>query len=195
MKTSQSIKAYSIKPKAEYICSMNNEEIEALVKKEMFSYIFTPKMSLDEYERKLKMTFDYCVFDQDKSEKHRHAYQSIKKRFDITEETVIYELIENEQSAPFYAGFRLGERSTDPILFFKSFSEVSEGCFRSNSGDFCAFLIVYQGIDETEDSDPENDNYRHMYYQSVWAFNNVVYDRIRENIYNEFYIPRVHYLI
>ena len=67
MKTSQSIKPYSIRPKAEYIYTMNNEEIEALVKKEMSSYIFNPKMSLDEYERKLEKTFDYCVFDRNKS--------------------------------------------------------------------------------------------------------------------------------
>ena len=179
MKTSQSIKPYSIRPKAEYIYTMNNEEIEALVKKEMSSYIFNPKMSLDEYERKL--------------EKHRQAFRSLRKRFGIAEETRIYELIENEQSAAFYAGFRYGENSTCPILFFKSFSIVSEGCYLSNCGDFSTFLIIYQGIDETESSDSEDDNYKNMYYQSVWAFNNVVYDRIRQNIYKESYIPRVYY--
>ena len=193
MKTSQSIKPYSIRPKAEYIYTMNNEEIEALVKKEMSSYIFNPKMSLDEYERKLEKTFDYCVFDRNKSEKHRQAFRSLRKRFGIAEETHIYELIENEQSAVFYAGFRYGENSTYPILFFKSFSIVSEGCYLSNCGDFSTFLIIYQGIDETGGSDSEDDNYKNMYYQSVWAFNNVVYDRIRENIYKEFYIPRVYY--
>ena len=193
MEMSQSIKPYSIRPKAEYIYTMNNEEIEALVKKEMSSYIFNPKMSLDEYERKLEKTFDYCVFDRNKSEKHRQAFRSLRKRFGITEETRIYELIENEQSAAFYAGFRYGENSTYPILFFKSFSIVSEGCYLSNCGDFSTFLIIYQGIDETEGSDSEDDNYKNMYYQSVWAFNDVVYGRIKSGIYNELYIPRVYY--
>ena len=157
----------------------------------MSSYIFNPKMLLDEYEEKPEKTFDHCVFDRNKSEKHGQAFRSLRKRFGIAEEIRIYELIENEQSAAFYAGFRFGQNSTYPILFFKSFSIVSEGCYLSNCGDFSAFLIIYQGIDETEGSDSEDDNYKNMYYQSVWAFNNVVYDRIRENIYKEFYIPSV----
>ena len=170
---------------------MDNTEIENLVKKEFSSYIFMPKESLNEYEIKLKKTFDYNIINHSISKSmYEEAIQSVRKRFAIKNNTVLYELIENEQSSAFYSGFRFGERSSYPILFFKS---VPEDRFHSNCGDFDLFLMIYQGINEEEYHKGINQNYKIVYYQSVWAFNDVVYDRIVSGLYNEFYIPRVYY--
>ncbi len=182
------------------------EDVRGFVRSRLQSFIFSPKHSLDDFEKKLNNTFDLQRIDLkslQKNDRIAFAASHMNHCPHADFKNGLFLLLHNEKSACFYrhSVYQNGVYNEElvsllPILLVR---DEKNDQFWSNDGLFGGFLIVYQGVDDypeeeasiAKDADSDLEKL-YMYYNAVHGFDLELYEYFRQSGESDFCVPNAY---